>query len=141
MKVISENNNKKSLNNVNIGKEVKIYDFVNAYSCTIDDYSKIGAFVEIQKNAFIGKNCKIFPNAVNLIGGLFIRSSKDPEDYVEKFLKGCEVAKIPTRDIQVQEVLKIEKELNKNILRAFQVPDALIYPEKLFELLAKEIRA
>ena len=84
---------------------------------------------------------KIFPKAVNLIGGLFIRSSKDPEDYVEKFLKGCEVAKIPTREIQVSEVLKIERELNKNILRAFQVPDALIYPKKLFDLLAKEIRA
>jgi len=84
---------------------------------------------------------KIFPKAVNLIGGLFISSSKDPEDYVEKFLKGCEVAKIPTREIRVSEVLKIERELNKNILRAFQVPDALIYPKKLFELLAKEIRA
>ena len=59
MKTISENTNKKSLNNINIGKDVKIYDFVNAYNCTIGDYSKIGAFVEIQKNAFIGKNCKI----------------------------------------------------------------------------------
>ena len=59
MKTISVNTNKKSLNNINIGKEVKIYDFVNAYNCTIDDYSKIGTFVEIQKNAFIGKNCKI----------------------------------------------------------------------------------
>lgn len=59
MKTISENTNKKSLNNIDIGKNVKIYDFVNAYNCTIGDYSKIGAFVEIQKNAFIGKNCKI----------------------------------------------------------------------------------
>ena len=59
MKTISENTNKKSLNNINIGKDVKIYDFVNAYDCTIDDYSKIGTFVEIQKNAYIGKNCKI----------------------------------------------------------------------------------
>ena len=59
MKTISENTNKKSLNNINIGKDVKIYDYVNAYKCTIDDYSKIGTFVEIQKNAFIGKNCKI----------------------------------------------------------------------------------
>ena len=84
---------------------------------------------------------KIFPKAVNLIGGLFIRTSKDPEDYVEKFLKGCEVAKIPTREIRVKEVLKIERELNQNILRSFQVPDALIYPKKLFELLTKEIRA
>jgi len=59
LKTISENTNKKSLNNIDIGKNVKIYDFVNAYNCTIGDYSKIGAFVEIQKNAFIGKNCKI----------------------------------------------------------------------------------
>ncbi len=84
---------------------------------------------------------KIFPKAVNLIGGLFIRLSNDPEDYVEKFLKCCEFANIPTREIQVGEVLKIERELNKNILRAFHVPDAIIYPKKLFDLLAKEIRA
>ena len=84
---------------------------------------------------------KIFPKAVNLIGGLFIRLSNDPDDYIEKFLKCCEVAKIPTREIQVSEVLKIERELNKNIVRAFHVPDALIYPKKLFDLLAKEIRA
>lgn len=47
------------LNNVKLGNEVKIFAFVNAYGCTIDDGSKIGTFVEIQKNAFIGKNCKI----------------------------------------------------------------------------------
>ena len=84
---------------------------------------------------------KIFPKAVNLIGGLFVSLSNDPKDYVEKFLQCCEVAKIPTREIQVGKVLKIERELNKNILRAFHVPDALIYPKKLFDLLAKEIRA
>ena len=56
---ISENTNKKSLNNINIGKDVKIYDFVNAYNCTIDDYSKIGTFVEIQKDSKIGSRCKI----------------------------------------------------------------------------------
>lgn len=59
MPILSENNIKQSLNNVEVGEGVKIYDFVNAYNCTIDDYSKIGTFVEIQKNAFIGKNCKI----------------------------------------------------------------------------------
>ncbi|MGQ9805292.1 MAG: acyltransferase [Chlorobiales bacterium] len=47
------------LNNVKLGDDVKIFAFVNAYGCTIDDGSKIGTFVEIQKNAFIGKNCKI----------------------------------------------------------------------------------
>ncbi len=47
------------LNNVTCGKDVKIFAFVNAYGCTIGDGTKIGTFVEIQKNAFIGKNCKI----------------------------------------------------------------------------------
>lgn len=47
------------LNNVKLGANVKIFSFVNAYGCSIDDNSKIGAFVEIQKNASVGKNCKI----------------------------------------------------------------------------------
>ena len=50
---------KKNINNVKLGKDVKIFDFVNLYGCSIDDNSKVGAFVEIQKNATIGKNCKI----------------------------------------------------------------------------------
>lgn len=50
---------KQNINNVKLGKDVKIYDFVNLYGCTIDDGTKVGTFVEIQKNAFIGKNCKI----------------------------------------------------------------------------------
>jgi acetyltransferase-like isoleucine patch superfamily enzyme len=59
METISINTDKQSINNVKVGKDVKIFNFVNAYGCTIDDYSKIGAFVEIQKGATIGKNCKI----------------------------------------------------------------------------------
>lgn len=50
---------KKNINNVKLGKDVKIFDFVNLYGCSIDDYTKVGTFVEIQKNATIGKNCKI----------------------------------------------------------------------------------
>ncbi|MEO8209290.1 MAG: acyltransferase [bacterium] len=50
---------KKNLVNVKLGKDVKIFDFTNLYGCTIDDNTKIGTFVEIQKNAHIGKNCKI----------------------------------------------------------------------------------
>jgi UDP-2-acetamido-3-amino-2,3-dideoxy-glucuronate N-acetyltransferase len=50
---------KKNINNVQLGKDVKIFDFVNLYGCSIGDNTKIGTFVEIQKNAFIGKNCKI----------------------------------------------------------------------------------
>lgn len=44
---------------VELGKDVKISKFVNLYGCRIGDYSKIGAFVEVQNNAHIGKNCKI----------------------------------------------------------------------------------
>lgn len=48
-------------NNVSLGKDVKIFypDLVNLYGCTIGDETKIGTFVEIQKNAFIGARCKI----------------------------------------------------------------------------------
>lgn len=42
-----------------LGRDVKIYSFVNLYGCTIGDESKIGTFVEIQKGARIGRRCKI----------------------------------------------------------------------------------
>ncbi len=44
---------------VKLGQNVKIFAFVNLYGCEIGDDSKIGAFVEIQKNAKIGRNVKI----------------------------------------------------------------------------------
>jgi len=44
---------------VKLGKDVIIYAFVNLYGCEIGDGTKIGTFVEIQKNSKIGKHCKI----------------------------------------------------------------------------------
>ncbi len=44
---------------VKLGIDVKIHDFVNLYGCEIGDRTKIGTFVEIQKGARIGKDCKI----------------------------------------------------------------------------------
>lgn len=44
---------------VKLGDNVKLSKFINLYGCSIDDNSKIGAFVEVQKNSRIGKNCKI----------------------------------------------------------------------------------
>jgi len=44
---------------VKLGKNVKIFSFVNLYGCEIGDNTKIGAFVEIQKNAIVGRSCKI----------------------------------------------------------------------------------
>jgi len=44
---------------VKLGEGVKIFDFVNMYGCEVGDNTKIGTFVEVQKGAKIGKNCKI----------------------------------------------------------------------------------
>jgi len=44
---------------VKLGKNVKIFSFANLYGCEIGDNTKIGTFVEIQKNASVGRNCKI----------------------------------------------------------------------------------
>jgi len=50
---------KKVASTVKLGQNVSLGHFINLYGCTIDDETKIGPFVEIQKNAFIGKRCKI----------------------------------------------------------------------------------
>ncbi len=60
---------------VKLGKDVKISKFVNLYGCEIGDETKIGAFVEVQKNAQIGKCCKISSHT-------FICEGVTIEDYV-----------------------------------------------------------
>ena len=59
MEILNVDSPRQNLKNVRVGFNVRIFDFVNAYGCSIDDGSKVGAFVEIQKGASIGKNCKI----------------------------------------------------------------------------------
>jgi acetyltransferase-like isoleucine patch superfamily enzyme len=44
---------------VKLGRDVKLSKFINLYGCEVGDESKIGAFVEIQKNTAVGKRCKI----------------------------------------------------------------------------------
>jgi acetyltransferase-like isoleucine patch superfamily enzyme len=44
---------------VKLGANVKLSKFINLYGCEVGEHTKIGAFVEIQKNAVVGKNCKI----------------------------------------------------------------------------------
>jgi len=60
---------------VKLGKDVKLCEFINLYGCEIGDRTKIGTFVEIQKNAAIGKNCKISSHT-------FICEGVDIEDNV-----------------------------------------------------------
>lgn len=50
---------KKIAANVILGKNVVLNEFINLYGCQIGNNTKIGTFVEIQKNAYVGKNCKI----------------------------------------------------------------------------------
>jgi len=59
MEIINEDGPRRSLVNVKVGAGVRIFNFVNAYGCEIGDNTKVGTFVEIQKNARIGRNCKI----------------------------------------------------------------------------------
>ena len=69
--------NNKNIVNVKLGENVKIFDFVNIYGCTIGDNTKVGTFVEIQRNVLIGKNCKISSHTficegVNIEDNVFI---------------------------------------------------------------------
>lgn len=60
---------------VRLGQDVRLSKFINLYGCSIGDNSRIGAFVEIQKNATVGKNCKISSHS-------FICEGVDIEDNV-----------------------------------------------------------
>ena len=59
MNLININDGKQLITNVFVGDNVKFFNFVNAYNCSIDSNTKVGSFVEIQKEVKIGKNCKI----------------------------------------------------------------------------------
>jgi len=60
---------------VKLGQNVKLSKFINLYGCEVGDNTKIGAFVEIQKNASVGKNCKVSSHT-------FICEGVTVEDYV-----------------------------------------------------------
>ena len=62
---------------VKLGANVRLAKFINLYGCTIGDETKIGAFVEIQKNAVIGRRCKISSHTficegVSIEGNVFV---------------------------------------------------------------------
>src|ERR1035437_9984808 len=61
--------------NVKLGQDVKLSKFINLYGCEVGDETKIGAFVEIQKNAKVGRRCKISSHT-------FICEGVTLEDYV-----------------------------------------------------------
>ena len=76
----AENNYACVAPDVKLGVNVRLSKFINLYGCEIGDNTKIGAFVEIQKNARVGKNCKISSHTficegVALEDGVFIGHS------------------------------------------------------------------
>lgn len=97
---------------VKLGKQVKLSRFINLYGCEIGDETKIGAFVEIQKNARVGRRCKISSHT-------FICEGVDIEDNV---FVGHSVTFIndsyprsttPNGDLQTEVDWKVEKTLVK----------------------------
>lgn len=77
MQILNVQSDRQSLVNVEVGENVRIFNFVNAYGCKIGDGSKVGAFVEIQKGVTIGRNCKISSHSflcegVNIHDNVFI---------------------------------------------------------------------
>lgn len=88
---MSEMNHKHQIisQDVKLGNNVKIYSFVNLYGCEIGDNTKIGTFVEVQKGATIGKQCKIqshsficegvsIEDEVMIAHGVMFINDKDP---------------------------------------------------------------
>jgi acetyltransferase-like isoleucine patch superfamily enzyme len=77
LETLNEDSPRRSLVNVRVGKSVRFFNFVNAYGCEVGDGSKVGSFVEIQKSAKIGRNCKISSHTficegVEIEDGVFI---------------------------------------------------------------------
>jgi UDP-2-acetamido-3-amino-2,3-dideoxy-glucuronate N-acetyltransferase len=77
METLNEDSPRRSLVNVRVGANVRFFNFVNAYGCEVGDNTKVGSFVEIQKNARIGRNCKISSHSficegVHIEDGVFI---------------------------------------------------------------------
>jgi acetyltransferase-like isoleucine patch superfamily enzyme len=97
---------------VKLGKDVKISRFVNLYGCEIGDETKIGAFVEVQKNATIGRRCKISSHT-------FVCEGVTIEDHVfvghgVMFINDSYPrATTPTGDLQTEKDWKVEQTVVK----------------------------
>ena len=97
---------------VKLGKGVRLSKFINLYGCGIGDETKIGAFVEVQKNAFIGRRCKISSHT-------FICEGVTIEDYVfighgVTFINDCYPrATTGAGELQTEKDWKVERTLVK----------------------------
>ena len=112
MLTVSVNDYQSVAPDVKLGENVKLSKFINLYGCEIGDDTKIGAFVEIQKRAFVGKRCKISSHT-------FICEGVTIEDYVfighgVTFINDSYPrATTPSGQLQTEQDWKVERTLVK----------------------------
>lgn len=97
---------------VKLGKDIKLCDFINLYGCEIGDHTKIGTFVEIQKNAAIGKNCKISSHTF-ICEGVIIEDNVFIGHGVTFINDSYPRATTPEGDLQTEKDWKVERTLVK----------------------------
>jgi acetyltransferase-like isoleucine patch superfamily enzyme len=97
---------------VKLGKDVKLCEFTNLYGCEIGDRTKIGTFVEIQKNAAIGRNCKISSHTF-ICEGVIIEDNVFIGHGVTFINDSYPRATTPEGDLQTEKDWKVEPTLVK----------------------------
>jgi acetyltransferase-like isoleucine patch superfamily enzyme len=97
---------------VRLGKGVKLSKFINLYGCEIGDDTKIGAFVEIQKRATVGKRCKISSHTF-ICEGVTIEDNVFIGHGVTFINDSYPRATTPTGDLQTEQDWKVERTLVK----------------------------
>jgi acetyltransferase-like isoleucine patch superfamily enzyme len=98
---------------VKLGRDVKLSRFINLYGCEIGDETKIGAFVEIQKNAYIGRRCKISSHTF-ICEGVAIEDNVFIGHSVAFINDSYPRATTTSGDLQGESDWKVEKTLVKN---------------------------
>jgi acetyltransferase-like isoleucine patch superfamily enzyme len=93
-----------------LGKNVKFSKFVNVYGCEIGDETKVGAFVEIQKNAKVGRRCKISSHTF-ICEGVTIEDNVFVGHNVTFVNDSYPQATTPTGDLQTDTDWKVEPTL------------------------------
>jgi acetyltransferase-like isoleucine patch superfamily enzyme len=98
--------------NVKLGEGVKLSKFINMYGCEIGDETKIGAFVEIQKNSSVGRRCKVSSHTF-VCEGVTIEDNVFIGHGVTFVNDSYPRATTPEGDIQTEKDWKVEKTLVK----------------------------
>ncbi len=97
---------------VKLGRNVKLSKFINLYGCQIGDDTKVGAFVEIQKNAAVGKNCKISSHSF-ICEGVIIEDNVFIGHSVTFINDSYPRAATPDGQLQTEKDWKVERTLVK----------------------------